>query len=170
MLTTIQKYGLYYALTLVLGFYLSHLVLGTSPDNYTKGEIVGYSVMILSSITIYFATKAYRESTHDGKLSFWSGVKLGSGISVIGAFGFGLYNGIYIKWIHPEFIDEYIGYTEVQIRNSGLEQAVLEKQLAELDSYAQMMDSTLFYMFVMFATVLVIGFLFTLVTAAALKR
>lgn len=165
----ITQFGLIYGGCLVLGFYLSYLILGSEPENYTKGEIVGYSVMILSSITIYFALRQYKTERVGQPLSFWRGFGLGAGVSFIGGLIFALYNVFYINYLHPEFIDEYIAYSAQNILSSGTDAQQVQQQLAELQDYARLMESDAFYAFVMFMTVFVIGLLFSLVTAIATK-
>lgn len=165
---TILRYGLYYGLCLGAGFYLSYLLLGTSSDNYGKSEVVGYSVMVFSSITIYLAMKHYRDNVNEGYLNFTGGLKIGLGMSVIGGLAFALYNWLYLNFIHPTFMDEYYVFHSEQIRNSGESEAAIEQQLLELTKAQEMMLDGGFLP-IMFLTVFFIGTLFTLVTAAALK-
>ena len=45
---SIIRFCLLYGLALVMGFYVSHLVLGTTPDHFAISKMVGYSVMYIS--------------------------------------------------------------------------------------------------------------------------
>lgn len=166
----VVRYGCYYGLALMVGFGLSYILIGTSPENFTKSEIAGYSVMVLSSISIYFATKQYKVNKEGQPMLFSDGLKVGFGVSAIGGLFFALYNWLYVNVLEPGFLQTYLQYSEQQIRESGEDAATIDRQLQELASYSDLMNSQLFYLFVMFMTVFLIGVLFTLVTAIAMKE
>jgi len=166
---SIIRFGLLYGVVLVISFYLSHLILGTSPDNFTKAEIVGYSVMLISSLAVVMGIKEYKQKRAPAPLGFMDALGVGLGISLIAANIFALYNWLYLEFINPTFTATYVQYTEQQIRSSGLEPVVVEQQLEELAHYADLMSNNLTQSMVMFATVFIIGLLFSLVSALALR-
>ncbi|WP_339724517.1 DUF4199 domain-containing protein [uncultured Paraglaciecola sp.] len=168
-MNSILRFGCLYGLALVFSFYLSHLLLGTDPDNFTKGEIVGYSVMIISSLAVVMGIKEFKQKRAPAPLGFMNGLGVGLGISFIAASIFALYNWFYLAFINPEFTATYIQYSEQQIRSSGLDPVIIEQQLAELAHYAELMSSNFNQSVVMFATVFIIGLLFSVVTAIALR-
>jgi hypothetical protein len=170
MTRIIGKFGLIYILILASCFYLSFIILEDSPENYSIGEVIGYSIMLIASLTIFFAIKEFKERHNNGHLSFLQGLKIGSLISTIGGIGFGIYNWVYLNWLNPNFTAEYMAYSEQKIRNSDLSEQQIATQLAELAQYSDLMQSDLFNIVLMFATVFIIGLLFTLVSAAALKN
>lgn len=169
MTSTIKRYGVFYILILLFGFVLSYLILGDSQENYDKSEIVGYSIMLLASVTVFLAIKEYKTKQNNGNLSFIQGFKIGISVSAIGGLGFGLYNWVYINWLNPNFLSDYMAYSEQQIRDSGLSEAQINQQLAELAEYSDLIQHQGFNVLLMFATVFLIGLLFTVVSALALK-
>ena len=169
MTPTILRFGLLFGMALAIGFFASYLLVGTAPENYGKSEIVGYSVMIISSIAVFFAVKEFRDQRNGGQLTFLQGIGIGTSVSAIAGLCFALYNWVYITWLQPGFLKEYQAYSEQQIRQSGQSAEVIEQQLAELAQFSALMDTGIGYLAVMFATVFFIGLLFTLVTAATLK-
>lgn len=168
MKNTLLKFGFSAGAILFVGFYASHLLLGTSPDNYGKGELVGYSLMLVSTIMILLGLKEHK--SQQGYLTFGQGMGLGTGINLIAASIFAIYNWVYLKWVHPDFTAEYMAYSEQQIRASGNSQMVIEQQLAELLQYADLMGNIYLQSAVMFATVFFIGLAVTLVGSLALKQ
>lgn len=168
-MNSILRFGFLYGLILVVSFYLSHLLLGTSPDNFTKGEIVGYSVMIISSLAVVMGIKEFKSNCSPAPLGFMSGLGVGTGISFIAASLFAVYNWVYLEFINPEFTTTYIQYSEQQIRGSGLDPLSIEQQLEELAQYSELMSSNLTQSAVMFATVFIIGLLFSVVSAIAFR-
>jgi hypothetical protein len=166
---SIIRFGLIYGVALVISFYISHLVLGTNPDNFTMGEIVGYSVMIISSLAVVMGIKEYKQKRAPIPLGFMGALGVGLGISLIAANIFALYNWLYLEFINPTFTDTYVQYSEQQIRSSGLEPIVIEQQLEELAHYAELMSNNFTQSMLMFATVFIIGLLFSLVSSLALR-
>lgn len=169
MFQTIQRYGLMQGIFLFVAIFASYFLFGDSPENYGKGEIYGYSMMILSCTAIFFAAKHYRDKYNNGVIGFLPCAGLGIGVSAVAGAIFALYNWVYLTWLNPNFLVEYQAWHEAQIRSSGLPQADIEKQLSELAQSADMMQSMPVMLVVMFLTVFFIGVLFSLVTAAALR-
>jgi hypothetical protein len=166
---SIIRFGILYGFALVIGFYASHLALGTSPDNFTLAEIVGYSVMIICSLAVVMGIKDYKQKRAPAPLGFMGALGVGLGISLIAAHIFALYNWLYLTFINPTFTVTYVQYSEQKIRSSGLESVVIEQQLAELAHYADLMRNNFAQSMLMFATVFIIGLLFSLVSAIALR-
>jgi hypothetical protein len=168
-MNSIIRFGLLYGLALGVSFYVSHLILGTSPDNFTVGEIVGYSVMIISSLAVAMGIKEYKQNRAPAPLGFMGGLGVGLGISLIASHIFALYNWLYLEFINPTFTATYIQYSEQKIRSSGLEPIVIEQQLKELVHYADLMSNNFTQSMVMFATVFIMGLLVSLFSALALR-
>ena len=166
---SIIRFGLLYGLALVIGFYASHLALGTSPDSFSVFEIVGYSVMLISSLAVIMGIKDFKQKRLPAPLGFMGALGVGLGISLIAAHIFALYNWFYLVFINPTFTATYIQYSEQKINSSGLDPRIIEQQLAKLADYADLMSNNFTQSMVMFVTVFVIGLLFSVVSAVALR-
>ena len=164
------RYGLLYGIALGIGFFGSYLILGDTPDSFKTSEVVGYSVMLVSSIAVIFGIKEYKEKHQNGQLTFLQGFGIGSAISAIAGFIFGLYNLVYLRWLNPEFTQVYLAHSEEQIRSRGLNEEELQRQLAELASYAELISNEFMQALLMFITVFAIGVLFAAVSAAAMRK
>jgi hypothetical protein len=165
---TIIRFGLLYGLALVMGFYVSHLVLDTTPDNFAISEMVDYSEMIISSLAIIMGIKYYKQQRAPAPLGFMSGLGVGLGISIIAAHVFALYNWLYLVFINPISTTTYQQYSEQKIRSSGLSPKVIELQLADLADNAEFMSNHFTKSVLMFATVFIIGLLISVVSALVL--
>lgn len=168
-MNSIIRFGCIYGLALVTSFYVSHLVLGTTPDNFTRGEIVGYSMMIISSFAVIMGIKDFKQKRAPSPLGLVGALGVGLGISLIASHIFALYNWFYLEFINPTFTATYVQYSEQKIRSSNLEPMVMEQQLKELAQYADLMSNNFTQSMVMFATVFSIGFLFSLFSAVLLR-
>jgi hypothetical protein len=72
-------------------------------------------------------------------------------------------------FINPTFTTTYIQYSEQKINSSGLEPKVIEQQLVKLADNADLVSNNFTQSVVMFASVFVIGILFSVVSAWALR-
>lgn len=167
MIKYINKFGLIFAAALFSGFFIAHILLGDSPDNYAKSETVGYGIMIFSAFSVMLAIREYR--LKQGYLYFSQGIQIGAGVSAIGGLGFALYNWIYLTWINPDFVMEYVEYHRQIILSSTETQTVKDKQLADLSAYSELVSQQWFNLSLMFITVFIIGLLFTLLSAAMFR-
>jgi hypothetical protein len=169
MTSSIVRFGLLYGAALGIGFFVSHLILGADPNNFSTGEVVGYSVMIISSLAVIFGIKEYKERYNNGRLGFFVGLGIGLGITTIASAILAVYNWVYLEFINPNFTTVYLEYSEQQILSSGLSADVIEEQLAELAYFGDMMSSNYLQSMLMFVTVLIIGLLFSLTSAAVMR-
>lgn len=168
MRNIILKYGLYYAAALCLGFVASYFIFGSDPNNYSKSETLGYSIMLFTSIIVVLAVRAASQQLSEGA-SFFSRLGVGLGVSAIGGLAFAVYNWLYAVWLHPEFLGEYVAYHEAQIRQSGLDENAMQQQLTDLAAYSDLMSNSILMAGIMFFTVFVIGSLFGLCAAFAFR-
>ena len=147
------KYGLIGGLFLVAVFSIS-FALGsidiTDEDKFRQGEIIGYLGMIVSMVVVFLGVREVKRRAM-GKISFGTGVKHGTLIGVVAALIFGLYTiGLYEFFIDmEEFFELYY-----------------EEDYSDIPAIYK---SSVFQGFIMFATVFVIGFVVSLLSALFLK-
>ncbi|WP_420387743.1 DUF4199 domain-containing protein [Roseivirga sp.] len=161
----IIKFGLIGAVLMVgLGFVSVSLV-GSGPDGYSTGEIIGYTSILVAMSLIVVAQINYRKE-QEGVLSFGEAFKIGLGISSIGGLAFGLYNAIYVLWIDPDFMRNYFAYSEqIAVTDPGFE-ARFRAYMDEHGIFATTFGQSL----LMFLTVFLIGFVITIVGGLILHR
>ncbi|MBP2833193.1 DUF4199 domain-containing protein [Aquimarina sp. U1-2] len=164
---TIIRYGTYSAITLcslaLVGWFI-----GKNFD-YTIQEAIGYTTMVVSLVFIYFGIRYYRDHENKGIVSFGTALWIGVVISLIAGLSFGILDVIYIKYIHPDFVTEYYMHHVDTLRNT-LSEAEFQIELEKLESQKELFSNTFFNFFLMFATVLIIGFIVSLISAVILQR
>ena len=151
MKTTVIKYGIYGFVTASILF-LSALILGKDLSMSTQ-EVLGYLSIIVSLSFVFFGIKSYRDKENNGELSFGKAFTVGILISLLAGVGFGIVDYIYTAFINPDFMDQYIE----MMRSQGHE--------GEIPSY-----SSSFMGFLMFATVVLIGIIISIISGLILKR
>lgn len=167
MKKTVIKFGGYGLLTAVLLFVLA-LWLGGGLS-YTSQEIIGYATMIASLSFIFMGIKHYRDKVNNGVVSFGTALGIGMLISMLVGLGIGLADYMYTTMINPDFMTEYMEYTLKGMKET-LSAADYEIQKAQLEEQMKAYGNPFMLAFIMFFTVVVIGFVISLISGLILQR
>lgn len=149
MKRTIIKFG---SRAFIIGglLFLASLTLGGNLD-YSIQAVLGYGSIIISLLLVYYGIRFFRDKENNGKLGFGQALFIGLAISGCAGLAFAIVDYLYTTMINPEFFSEYSAAMEasgqeIQEMGSGIMAAV------------------------MFATVLVIGFIISIISALLLQR
>jgi hypothetical protein len=167
MKKTVIKFGLQAFLS---GFILFGLpfFLGMGVD-YDYGELIGYTAMVLSLLFVYFGIKHYRDIENNGKISFRKTILIGMLITFGSAVGVALFDYIYTSQINPDFASEYLEYSINKMQET-LSAEEVKVKAAELKQQMEDYGSPGFMAFMMFASVVILGFIITLISGLILQR
>lgn len=168
MKNTVIKFGSYAFVTASVLF-LSGFLMGKNLDFDTMA-IIGYASMIVSLLFVYFGIRYYRDKENNGRVSFGKALAIGLLISVFAAIGFGIIDYIYTTSINPNFAEDYLAYSIEKLNNQGLSVSEIETQKALLIEQTESMKDPTLLAFVMFVTVIIIGFIMSLISALILQR
>jgi uncharacterized protein DUF4199 len=151
MKTVVIKYGVY-GLVFAMALFLLGLYFGQGID-FSIQEVVGYSTMIAALGFVYFGIKHFRDKENGGEITFGKALTIGLLISVFTATGIAIADFIYTTIINPDFFEEYKAVMKAQ----GHE--------GEIPNY-----TSGFMAFIMFATVMIIGLVISLISSLILQR
>lgn len=167
MKQTVLKYGGYGLIASVALFSLA-LAFGDGMS-YSAQEVLGYITILASLSFIYFGIKHYRDKVNNGIISLGKAIGIGMLIAIMVGIGIGIADYIYTTLINPDFMTEYMDYTlKAMEENLSQEEFIVEK--AKVEEQMQAMGSSTALAFVMFATVVIIGFLVSLLSGLILQR
>lgn len=167
MQKTVIKYGIYGLLT---GTVLFLLVLSLFGDlSYSSQEILGYVTILASLSFIFFGIKHYRDRENNGSVGFGKALLIGILISAFVGLGIAIADYIYTTVINPDFANDFLekSLKTLEETYSGAE---LQMKKAELSQQMRDYGGSGFMAFMMFATVLIIGFIISLISALILQR
>lgn len=167
MKNTILRYGIYSAVTICL-LALAGWFLGKNLD-YSLQEVIGYAGMVIALLFVFFGIKHYRDKENNGVVSFGKALQTGILITLFAALSFGILDVIYIKYINPDFMTEYYTNYAEQMKNS-LSESEFQIKLKELETQKEMFSNTFVSFLLMSATVFIIGFIISLLSALILQR
>ena len=137
---------------------------------FDKGEILGYTTIVLSALLIFFGVRSYRENASGGRLTFARGFVVGILITLISNFCYvASWEIAYYKFM-PDFADKYAAYTIERAKAAGASQEKIDQKMREAVQFKQMYSQPMVNVAMTFMEVFPIGLGVTLLSAAILRR
>ena len=159
---------------LIAGAVLSVMMLLTLPFldriGFDKGEIIGYTTMVLAFLMVYFGVRSYRDNVAGGTVKFARAFVVGLMITLVASACYvATWQLIYYK-VAPDFTDKYVAYAVEKAKKSGASETQIAAQKKEMSEMMNLYKNPLVNIGVTFLEPLPVGLLFTLVSAFALSR
>lgn len=167
MSKTIWTYGL------ICGAILAGLMLATVPFMENVGDwgyVIGYAGMVLGFLLVYFGVRSYRDNVAGGRITFGKALTVGAAIAFIGMCCYVATWEVVYHTMMPDFMDKYAARQMDKVRASGASAQVIAKKQQEMDASVQMYKNPLMNVAFTFLEPLPVAIIFTLVTAAMLRK
>src|SRR5260370_22053785 len=118
---------------LISGAIMGAMMFGTmsllGKIGFDKGEIVGYTGIVLAFLLVFFGIRSYRENVGDGMISFGRAFAVGILITLISSACYVIaWEIIYFNFMHG-FADQYAAHVVEQVRSSGAGPEVVQPNL-----------------------------------------
>jgi hypothetical protein len=137
---------------------------------FDRGMYVGYTVIVISFLFVYFGIRSYRDNVLGGRISFAKGFQAGILITLISSL---CYVGAWLvtyPTLFPDFADKYTAYMVEDKRNSGASQAEIDEAVREAEAIKRLLDNPLTNAAVTFTEPFPVGLLVTVISAAVLRK
>ena len=159
---------------LIAGAILSVMMLATIPFmdsiGYDRGEVIGYTTMVLAFLLIFFGVRSYRDNVAGGSVSFGRAFAVGGLIAVVAAVCYvATWQVVYYK-LAPDFFAKYQAHMIEEARSSGESQAEIDKRVADTQRYAEMYRNPAINVAITFLEPLPVALIIALVSAGILSR
>jgi len=159
---------------LIGGAILAAMMYATLPFldkiGFDKGEIIGYTTMILAFMLVFFGIRSYRENVSGGRITFGRAFAVGILITVVACACYVVaWEILYFKFL-PDFCEKYSAYMVEKARASGASQQVIEATRQQMKDMKVMLDNPLINAAFAFIEPLPVGLIITLVSAAILRK
>ena len=159
---------------LIGGAILAAMMYATLPFldkiGFDKGEIIGYTTMILAFMLVFFGIRSYRENVSDGHITFSRAFAVGILITMVACVCYVVaWEILYFKFM-PDFADKYTSYMIEKARAAGASQQVIDAKLQEMQSFKAMYDNPFINAAITFAEPFPIGLIVTLISAVFLRK
>lgn len=137
---------------------------------FDRGEIIGYTTMVIAFLMVYFGIRSYRDHIYGGTISFWKAVGVGLGITLVASACYVTTWEVIYYWFAPDFVEKYGAYIVEKAREAGATEQELAAKAAEWARYREMYKNPLINAGITFVEVFPIGLVITLLSAAILRR
>ena len=159
---------------LISGAISAAMMLATVPFadkiGFDKGEILGYTTIVLSALLIFFGIRSYRENAGDGRLTFARGFAVGILITLISSACYvGTWELVYFK-LMPGFAEKYAAHMVERAKASGASQQQIDEKVRQASEFKVMYDKPAINVAMTFMEVFPIGLVVTLASAGILRR
>lgn len=137
---------------------------------FDRGLVVGYTVIVISFLFVYFGIRSYRDNVLGGRISFAQGFQAGILITLISSL---IYVGAWLityPQLFPDFVDKYAAHVVEDKRASGASQAEIDSAIKEGEDMKQMLANPFINAAVTFTEPFPVGLVITLISAAVLRK
>ena len=158
---------------LIVGAILSAMMLATVPFidkiGFDRGEVIGYTSMVVAFLLIFFGVRAYRDR-FGGTLGFLRAFAVGAMIVGVASVCYvATWQVIYYKFT-PDFVAKYQAHELDKARASGASEAQIAEKKADLEKFAEMYRNPLINAAITFVEPLPVGLVVALISAGVLSR
>lgn len=159
----ILKHGLLAGAAIFI-YILLELVLGLHGKYLHIGQYTGYFRYLFLAAGIYVGINDLRYEPVGTVLTYWSGVSKGLGISAITAVCVCLAEWLYVDFINPQFMQDYIAFSIAQLKAANASAERISKLLEQIETWKPLQMQMLLY----FTETMVLGFIFSLIVSAVM--
>jgi len=168
MKKTILTFGL------ISGAFSSLMMVATIPFEdkigFDKAEYLGYTLIVLSFLLVFFGIRSYRDNAGNGQITFTKAFAVGICITLITCLFYVVtWEALYFTVLH-DFMDKYGAYMIEKLKASGASAAAVQVQVEQLKKYKELYENPLYNAAVTFLEPFPIGLVITLISAAVLRR
>ena len=159
---------------LIAGVMLSAMMLLTLPFldriGFEKGEVIGYTTMVLAFLMVYFGVRSYRDNVAGGTVGFGRAFVVGLLITFVASACYvATWEFIYFQLV-PDFGDKYAAFAIEKARKAGASEAKIAEQVRMMEEFKVMYRNPLVNAAITFLEPLPVGLLFTIGSAFAVSR
>ena len=159
---------------IIAGLILSVFMVATIPFvdriGFDYGMVIGYTIMVLAFLLVFFGIRSYRENVGGGQISFGRAFSVGILIVLIASVMYVVtWEILYYNFI-PDFADKYTAHLLEKSRAAGASPEQLAAEQEKMNSMKWMLSNPLINGAVTFLEPLPVGLVFTLLSAAILRR
>jgi len=159
---------------LIGGVIIAVLTLGTLPFSkqlgYDKSLIIGYTVIVLSFLMVFFGIRSYRDNVGGGTISFGRAFAVGALIVLITSVCYVVNWEIMYFKLMPNFVSDYSNYEVGKMRAAGATQQAIDAKLEEMKQLKQLLDNPFKNAAFSFIEPLPVGLIITLISSLILRR
>ena len=137
---------------------------------FDKGEIIGYSTMILAAIMLFVGVKSYRDKMNNGAISFGKAFKVALLITLVSSLIYVATWMVLSYTVFGNFMEQYSAAMIEKAKASGLTAEQLAAKQKEMQMYQEMYKNPLWRAAFTFIEPLPVGVPMSLIAALVFKK
>lgn len=170
MRSIVLKFGLISGFILVGAFAITLPLVLNGTIDMSKGQLVGYSVMVVSFIPVFLGVRAYREQ-HGGAITFGRAFKVGFLIALVSSACYvAAWQVVYFGGFLPGFEEKMQAAQMEKMRESGATAEEMAKAQAQAAKLWEWYRNPLINVAITFLEPLPVALIMSLVTAGILRK
>lgn len=137
---------------------------------FDRGEIIGYTSMVLAFLLVFFGVRSYRDNVAGGTVGFGRALAVGSLIALVASLCYvATWEVIYFT-IAPDYLAKYQAHMLETARAGGASAEAIARKKAEMAHFAQLYRNPAINAAMTFLEPLPVALIMALVSAGALSR
>jgi len=137
---------------------------------FDKAELVGYTVIVVSFLMVFFGIRSYRENVGNGYITFGRAFAVGALITLFTSICYVLTWEVVYFNLMPDFITDYANYLAEKMRAEGATQQAIDSKLQEMRDFKQIYDNPLLNPLITLIEPVPVGLLITLISSLVLRK
>ncbi len=159
---------------LIAGAILAALMLVTIPFvdeiGYDRGQILGYTTMVVAFLLIFFGVRSYRDDVAGGAVRFGRAFAVGMLIAAVASACYAAAWQVYYHTVEPDFMAKYQAHVLEEARADGESAEAIARLKAEMERYAELYENPAINAAITFFEPLPVALVVSLVSAGVLSR
>ncbi len=137
---------------------------------WDKGEILGYTGIVLSALMVFFGIRSYRQNVGGGRITFGRGFAVGILITLISSFCYvATWEVVYYK-LMPDFADKYAAHMVDHAKATGASQQKIDETVRQAAQFKEMYKNPAVNVAMTLMEVFPIGLIVTAISAGILRK
>jgi hypothetical protein len=159
---------------LISGAIISTMMLAVLPFQdaigFDRGEIIGYTSMVLAFLLIFFGVRSYRDNVAGGTIRFGRAFTVGALIAAVASLCYvATWEVIYFR-LAPDFTAKYQAHALEKARARGESEEAIARRKAQMDKFAVMYSKPAINAAITFLEPLPVALVVALISAGVLSR
>ncbi|HVE70692.1 MAG TPA: DUF4199 domain-containing protein [Thermoanaerobaculia bacterium] len=167
----VLTYGLLSGLIVAIGSAI-HLVMMDDKDHLdlSGGQVVGYTVMVVAFIAVFFGIRAYRDQHQGGAITFGRAFKVGILTALVTCAMYIIGWQILYYGFMPDFGEKYTAASIAKMQSEGKTAAEIATAKAEMAKFWEMYQNPLVNIAITFIEIFPVALIMVLISAGILRR
>jgi hypothetical protein len=135
-----------------------------------KAEFLGYTILVLASLLVFFGIRSYRDNAGAGQITFARAFGIGISITMIACVCYVVtWEVIYFNFLHG-FMDKYFAHKIDVAQASGASTAAIQAKVQELRKYKELYENIWFNAALTFLEPFPVCLVVTVISSAILRK